>query len=43
VLAEVNKNRPAAPAAPATSAAPAAPAASSEPAPTVTFPGAKKN
>lgn len=46
VLAEVNKNRPAAsaaPAAPQSSAAPAAPAAASEAAPTVTFPGAKKN
>ncbi|MBM3873144.1 MAG: OmpH family outer membrane protein [Verrucomicrobia bacterium] len=46
VLAEVNKNRPAAPAAaaaPAATAAPAAPAAANEPAPTVTFPGAKKN
>ncbi len=46
VLAEVNKGRPAASAAPAATAAPAAPAAaapSNEPAPTVTFPGAKKN
>lgn len=46
VLAEVNKGRPAASAPPAATAAPAAPAAaapSNEPAPTVTFPGAKKN
>lgn len=46
VLAEVNKGRPAASAAPAPTAAPAAPAAAApakEAAPTVSFPGAKKN
>jgi outer membrane protein len=45
VLAEVNKDRPAAPAAAVAPAAatPAPAAAASEPAPTVTFPGAKKN
>lgn len=46
VLAEVNKGRPAASAAPAATAAPAAPAAAApakEAAPTVSFPGAKKN